>query len=45
MTATGACPGCHDVINPFGFMQENFDAIGRWRTLDEGQPIDAEHLA
>ena len=21
-------------------MQENFDAIGRWRTTDNGQPID-----
>ena len=34
-------PGCHAAINPFGFMQENFDAIGRWRTTDEGAPIDA----
>jgi hypothetical protein len=30
------------VINPFGFMQEeNYDAIGRYRTLDNGQPIKA----
>jgi len=35
------CLGCHSFINPFGFMQENYDAIGRWRTTDEGQPIDA----
>jgi hypothetical protein len=24
-----------------GFALENFDAVGAWRTLDEGQPIDA----
>jgi hypothetical protein len=40
VTATGACPACHSVINPFGFMQENFDPLGRWRTLDNGLPID-----
>ncbi|HET9958589.1 MAG TPA: DUF1588 domain-containing protein [Polyangiaceae bacterium] len=39
-TAKAPCNGCHGVINPFGFMQENFDAIGRWRTSDEGVPID-----
>jgi hypothetical protein len=41
VTAPARCTACHGVINPFGFMQENFDAIGRWRTLDEGTPIDA----
>jgi hypothetical protein len=24
-----------------GFALENFDAVGAWRTQDEGQPIDA----
>jgi hypothetical protein len=41
VTAQPKCAACHAFINPFGFMQENFDAIGRWRTLDEGTPIDA----
>jgi len=41
VTQTGACPACHSVINPFGFMQENFDPLGRWRTMDNGYPIDA----
>lgn len=41
VTQTGACPACHSVINPFGFMQENFDPLGRWRTADDGHPIDA----
>jgi hypothetical protein len=40
VTAKETCAGCHAYINPFGFMQENYDAIGRWRTTDEGQPID-----
>ena len=40
VTAQEKCAGCHGYINPFGFMQENFDAIGRWRTTDEGAPID-----
>jgi hypothetical protein len=40
VTAAPRCQGCHAFINPFGFMQENYDAIGRWRTTDEGLPID-----
>ena len=30
-----ACANCHNMIDPAGFALENFDAIGRWRTLDE----------
>jgi hypothetical protein len=41
-TQSPRCQGCHAFINPFGFMQENYDAIGRWRTTDEGLPIDAD---
>jgi hypothetical protein len=40
VTMTGTCPGCHTYINPFGFMQENFDPLGRWRTKDNNLPID-----
>jgi hypothetical protein len=40
VTAEARCTGCHAFINPFGFMQENYDAIGRFRTTDEGAPID-----
>jgi hypothetical protein len=40
-TKNQPCAGCHTYINPFGFMQENYDALGRWRTTDQGQPIDA----
>ena len=36
-----ACSGCHRLMDPVGFALENYDAIGRWRTVDTGQPIDA----
>jgi mono/diheme cytochrome c family protein len=37
-----ACASCHAVIDPPGFALENFDAIGRWRAVDEsGQQVDA----
>jgi hypothetical protein len=35
------CATCHKIFEPLGFALENFDAVGAWRTLDEGQPIDA----
>lgn len=35
------CAVCHDRIDPIGFGLENFDAIGRWRDEDNGQPVDA----
>ena len=34
------CAGCHKVMDPVGFALENFDAIGRWRTTDDGVTID-----
>jgi Protein of unknown function (DUF1592)/Protein of unknown function (DUF1588)/Protein of unknown function (DUF1585)/Protein of unknown function (DUF1587)/Protein of unknown function (DUF1595)/Planctomycete cytochrome C len=37
-----ACAGCHSRMDPLGFALENFDAIGRWRTVENGTvPIDA----
>lgn len=35
------CAGCHMMMDPMGFPFENFDAIGRYRTLDHGLPVDA----
>ncbi len=35
------CAACHERIDPIGFGLENFDAIGRWREQDNGQPVDA----
>ena len=39
--ANAACASCHNMIDPPGFALENFDAVGRWRTLEEGKPVDA----
>jgi len=39
--ANAACAGCHNLMDPIGFSLENFDAVGRWRTLEEGRPVDA----
>jgi hypothetical protein len=36
------CAACHSMIDPAGFALENFDAVGRWRDVDEAsQPIEA----
>jgi len=35
------CAGCHKIMDPVGFALENFDAIGRWRSEEHGEPIDA----
>jgi hypothetical protein len=39
-----ACASCHQLIDPFGFALENFDLVGRWRSQDAGEPIDASAL-
>ena len=39
--ANAACASCHNLMDPIGFSLENFDAIGRWRNVEDGQPIDA----
>jgi hypothetical protein len=39
--SNAACAHCHKRIDPVGFSLENFDAVGRWRTLEEGRPVDA----
>jgi hypothetical protein len=36
-----ACASCHRLIDPVGFSLEQFDAVGRWRTMEGGRPIDA----
>jgi hypothetical protein len=35
------CASCHKIMDPIGFSLENFDAVGRWRLTDNGNPIDA----
>ena len=39
--ANPTCSACHAMIDPLGFALENFDAVGAWRVLDDGSPIDA----
>ncbi|MCA2971530.1 MAG: DUF1592 domain-containing protein [Acidobacteriaceae bacterium] len=39
--ANPSCAACHDRIDPLGFALENFDVLGRWRSKDEGGPINA----
>jgi hypothetical protein len=36
-----ACASCHMRMDPLGFSLENFDALGKWRTVSDGAPIDA----
>lgn len=36
-----SCATCHKMFEPIGFAMENFDAVGKWRTKDEGHLIDA----
>jgi mono/diheme cytochrome c family protein len=37
-----SCASCHALMEPYGLSMENFDATGRWRTINEnGEPIDA----
>jgi len=38
--ANPLCASCHTRIDPPGFSLENYDGIGRWRTMDAGGPID-----
>ena len=35
-----SCASCHRTFEPMGLAMENFDAVGKWRTTDAGQPID-----
>jgi len=39
--ANAACASCHNLMDPPGFALENYDAVGRWRILEEGKPVDA----
>jgi Protein of unknown function (DUF1592)/Protein of unknown function (DUF1588)/Protein of unknown function (DUF1585) len=41
---SGACQACHKLIDAPGYAFENFDAIGRWRTIDNGAPVDTTAL-
>jgi hypothetical protein len=36
-----ACASCHNFIDPVGFALENFDAVGRFRLVEQGELVDA----
>jgi len=36
-----ACEPCHSEIDPIGFLFEEYDGIGQFRSEDEGHPVDA----
>jgi len=42
VTIPESCQNCHSVINPLGFTLEHFDAVGRYRDLEKGKPIDSK---
>ena len=33
--------GCHSLMDPLGFPFEHYDGIGRYRTIDNGLPVDS----
>jgi hypothetical protein len=40
--APALCQGCHGRIDPVGFLFENYDTVGAYRTVDDnGQLVDA----
>ncbi len=39
--SNAVCAGCHNLMDPIGLSLEKFDAVGRWRTVEDGVPIDA----
>lgn len=41
-TRDSACMACHETINPLGFSLEHYDSLGRWRTMENNKPINAE---
>lgn len=43
LTSPPACASCHAQINGIGFSFDQFDAIGRFRTVDDdGQPLNTQ---
>ncbi|HLV20206.1 MAG TPA: DUF1592 domain-containing protein [Polyangiaceae bacterium] len=38
--ANPSCAGCHTIIDPLGLGFESFDAIGAYRTSENGQEVD-----
>jgi len=39
--SNAVCASCHSKMDPLGFGLENYDAVGKWRTLDGKFPVDS----
>ena len=39
-TAEATCKGCHELMDPIGFVFESYDALGRYRESEGDAPID-----
>lgn len=39
--ANAICATCHSRMDPLGFGLENYDAVGKWRTMDGKFPVDS----
>jgi hypothetical protein len=39
--ANATCAACHTLMDPIGFGFENYDPIGKYRSMDGGKPVDA----
>jgi hypothetical protein len=39
--AAPTCQSCHQLMNPAGESLENYDAMGNYREVDNGAPVDA----
>lgn len=43
-TKPAPCMTCHDLINPLGYTLESFDAVGRFRTTENGKKVDSSSV-
>lgn len=40
-SSADACKGCHYLIDGLGFGLEQYDSVGRFRTMEQGEPVDS----
>jgi hypothetical protein len=40
-SAAACATACHALMDPLGFAFENYDGIGRYRTMDNGKAVDS----
>ncbi|QOY90545.1 DUF1592 domain-containing protein [Paludibaculum fermentans] len=42
--SNAVCASCHSKMDPLGFGLENYDGIGKWRTMDGKFPVDSSGI-